>query len=216
MAGASSSTGTSGSSGGASPPGSGGAPPPGSGVPIAPTLFLTDPYEGDINPSEQNGFKLFLKATKERESADRIDVTQGNATEFLSKMSLDSSDFGWGALVHRIDIDDSGTNKKSLLRDYKDIKLEHVKQVALRTWGNKAAVFTTPFPAGNTMYVETIHPDTTAGDRIIFFQRVRSRMIAKRIRGSITDQSWNSLLTKKKHFQWTKTDGDIEHDGPTM
>ena len=75
MSGASSSTGTSGSSGGVPPPGTGGAPPPGTGVLVAPTLFLTDPYEGDINPSEQNGFKLFIKATKERESADRIDVT---------------------------------------------------------------------------------------------------------------------------------------------
>ena len=104
-------------------------------------------------------------------------------------MSLDSSDFGWGTLVHRIDIDDSGNNKKSLLRNYKDIKLEHVKQAALRTWGNKAAVFTTPFPTGTTLNVETIHPETTAGDRITFFQRIRSRMIAKRIRGSITNQS---------------------------
>ena len=190
----------------------------GSGNTIATVAFHTNPFEGNINPSDQqNGFKLYCQGTKEREVADRVEIAQQNATDFMEKMRSDSSDFCWGTLVHRIAVDDNTpATCKSILRNFKDITLDHVKKAAYITWGNKLATFLSDFPDDCQMKVEDISPTSREADKEVFFKRVKSQMIAKRIKGSITEASWKSLMNKKKHFKWTKSNGDIDNDGPTI
>ena len=73
------------------------------------TMFILDPYSSDINPGTGAGQKLFLKATEERTDAKRVDVTQGNAKEFLEMMTDDAKNFSWGSLVHRV-VDKDGAS----------------------------------------------------------------------------------------------------------
>ena len=88
----------------------------------ATTRFILDPYSSDINPGIESDRKLFLKATEERTDAKRVDVTQGNAKDFLELMTDDAKNFSWGTLVHRV-VDKDGV-RRSILRDIRKLTLE--------------------------------------------------------------------------------------------
>ena len=209
--------------GGRGPPGGGGPPggPPGPvaiGAPMAAAIprgfiFETDPFKCDINPATPEGLKLFLKATAEFSREDRIDATQDSEKEFMKAIRTDAANFAWGRLVHRVQIDDLPTYK-SLIKNYNEVTLLNVKQEALKTWGDKTSNIHTPFP--NVMNMEVLDPIHDIGDRMIFFRRVRSRMIAKRLQGIISSDSWASLLQYEHEFSWESQNGDQEFDGPTM
>ena len=50
----------------------------------------------------------------------------------------------------------------------------------------------------------------------MFFRRVWSKMIAKRIDSSLSSASWKVLFGKCKNFTWTGSNGDASYDGPMM
>ena len=68
------------------------------------------------------------------------------------------------------------------------------------------------------MDVETLNPATIQGDRDIFYARVRSQMIAKKVLVSIDSVTHKILFTKKNDFSWKDTGGteDFIYDGPTI
>ena len=181
--------------------------------------FLTNPYEGDIDPSDEKyGLNLFMKAIEPRPPALTVEVSQKYAKELLQMFEADSTSFAWGELVHTIPIaqDTQGlvTVSKSVIRNYTEVTLDQVKLQALKIWGDKKATLTSRFPTN--LIVEDLDPENSILDHKTFFLRVRSRMIAKRIEGSITVASWNSLLQKKSEFAWLNARGNFEYDGPTM
>lgn len=180
--------------------------------------FITDPYQGDINPADEKfGLRLFLSATEPRPAGLQFTVSQDKAKEILQAFEKDSTSYAWGELVHKVpvSVDNSGNDvKKSIIRNYTEVTLHHVKQQALKLWGNKNATLDTPFPG--VLEVQNLDPANDENDRKLYFLQVRSRMIAKRIEGSITPASWNSLLQKSKDFAWMRSNGNIEYDGPTM
>ena len=57
---------------------------------------------------------------------------------------------------------------------------------------------------------------TDLDDKLMFFGRVRSKMIDKRIESSLSSASWNVLFGKRKYFTWTSSNGVASYDGPTM
>lgn len=174
--------------------------------------FDVDPFQGDINPGTTEGQKLYLKATASLSTSERISVTQGNVRAFMDMIETDSNDFAWGELVNRIPV--SATDHKSLIFNYNEVSLDMVKAQATRIWANHEAVWDTPFPYLRS--VQRISPETNIAHQAIFFLRVRSRMIAKRIQGSITVASWKALLQRKDEFSWLNDRGNYDHDGPTM
>ena len=172
--------------------------------------FGVDPFENDINPATSEGQKLFLKATTER--ITKLTVSQQHVTKFMSAMEADSNSFSWGELVNLIPI--SVTDTKSLLTEYDEITLDHVKSQAYKVWGNHLATVVDPLP--DTFIVENIDPVNNMDHRKIFYLRVRSKMIAKRLQHSIDTASWETLIQHQDEFAWRNAKGNLDFDGPTM
>lgn len=177
-----------------------------------PKVFVADPYKGNINPATDRGFNLYKEATAKLPTADRIKMSPENAQKLLRLLERDAKDFGWGKIVHRVYT--SPSQRKSILRNYNKVSIENVKKQAYLIWGNKNANFHSQFP--EDMQVEDLDPEKDVLDEEIFYLRVRSGMIAKRIAGILTPDSYNSLLLQKKDFSWMEEDGEYVFDGPTM
>ena len=172
--------------------------------------FGVDPFENDINPATSEGQKLFLKATAERTT--KLIVSQAQVTKFMSAMEADSNSFAWGELVNLIPTSDTDT--KSLLTDFDEITLDHVKHQAYKVWGNHLATINDPLP--NDFRVENLDPVNDLNHRKIFYLRVRSKMIAKRLQHSIDAASWETLIQHQEDFAWRNAKGNLDYDGPTM
>ena len=179
------------------------------------TLFLIDPYEGDINPGSDIGLKLFNKATAELDNDDKLEIRQEKATAILDRFKQDASNYRWGRLVTAVEVDAIGTTK-NVFREHTDIKLEDIKKHARKTWGDRALTYANPIVAGE-LEVVNIDPSNTAADQPTFYARVRSRMISKRILACLTVKAVNSIMLDKKNFQWlNQTTGHYEIDGPSL
>ena len=61
--------------------------------------FLSDPFEGDINPGTADGAKLFATATKDRAKEDLLMISQSKVTDIMSSFRHDSNMFCWGKLI---------------------------------------------------------------------------------------------------------------------
>ena len=174
--------------------------------------FLTNPFDGDINPGTPDGLKLYNKAIAAPE--DKLSIQQKNANDIQAHFESDASDFGWGTLIGRVKID--GVNNgptKNILTETRELTLEMIQKHACTTWGNLDP-WATNLPASFT--VRTIDPATHASQRSVFFRRTRSTMIAKRIKASLDKASMKSLNLEKSKFQWRDANGTIHNDGPTM
>ena len=137
--------------------------------------WTEDPFRGNIRPGTTEGLKLYLKASAKIDEDDKYDVNIENAQKFLDDMSQDANNFGWGKLVRHVQV--SATDHKDLFKDHKDITFEHIKKQAYKTWGNHEADFATMLPDTNDL--QRIDPANSIDHQETFFQRVRSRMIAK-------------------------------------
>ena len=142
-------------------------------------VFQMDPYDGDINPATAEGAKLFTKATAAR--TNLLTLSQDKAKEVVSAFEEDAREFGWGAMVHKVQIvlDNNNALKKSILKDYRQVKLDRVKKEAERRWGTENLPFEDPVPT--PMIIRNIEPSTTAADRPVFYARIKATMIATRI-----------------------------------
>ena len=64
--------------------------------PVPPEVFETNPFSGNINPSNANGLKLYQAATSSRdEQPDLLSLKIANATQFIDAMKEDATKFGW-------------------------------------------------------------------------------------------------------------------------
>ena len=134
-----------------------------------------------------------------------------NAQKFLDQMTRDTNMFGWGILVRMVQV---GNNQyKNILVDHKDVTEIDMKRQAYKTWGNHLATFQDPVPDGYNL--QQIMPGQIPGHVEIFYRRVRSRMIAKRIIGYLKTADYEVLKNKAKLFTW-KGHGEEEMDGPTI
>ena len=81
------------------------------------------------------------------------------------------------------------------------------------TWGTVGNDFNTAIPATKT--VADLDPATDAAHLPLFYQRVKSGMIAERIKGYLKLSDWENLQNDAVDFTWAGTYG-VENDGPTM
>ena len=178
-------------------------------------IFVTDPYKADINPATDSGQKLFLKATAELDEKKKFDMIMDNSQKFIDLVTTDAQSFGWGELVYGIPVSISGTTvgTKNMLDKYAEITLDMILSQAYRTWGSKTATVADPVP--NDHVICDLDAASDQDDKKTFFRRVKSRMIAKRIKGYLKLSDWNTLKNQADKFTWTSAEGD-EYDGPTM
>ena len=185
---------------------------------MAARTFLLDPFRGNINPGETNGMKLYLSATKERDDEKKFTVRSDTAKAFMDAMVDDSTHFGWESLVDAIRID--GGNDLSILRDMRKLKVDNVLLEAKKTWNDWTTDPTSTVPRTRTDFtvldIDPTSPNPNhAHHEAQFYRRVRSKMIWKRVVGSISQASKNALMSKKDYFRWQTSTGSFEYDGPT-
>ena len=207
-----------GNPGGGNPGGNPGGGNPGGNpqpVPHVPNhrqvLFVDDPFKGNINPGTSEGAKLYMKATATMDDDDKFDITIVNAQKFLDHITRDTNTFGWGMLVHTIQV--RNNEFKNILVDHKDITESDIKRQAHKTWGNHRATFQDVVPEGYALQHITQGQNPDHVDT--FYCRVHSRMIVKRIIGYLKTVDYEVLKNKAKLFTW-KGHGDEEVDGPTI
>ena len=117
----------------------------------------------------------------------------------------DTDNFGWGPYVRSIQV--SATDYKSLLED--------MRRQAYKTWGKHDAIFADVVPAAQVL--ETIAPSNVNLPHLeAFYNRVKTKMIAKRIRGYLKKDDIEVLKTSRDTISWKGTSGIVEEDGPTM
>ena len=180
--------------------------------PMAAPVYTSDPFEGDINPGDTAGIKLFTLATAERDKSEKLAISQDKVTEIMSAFLQDSNSFGWGILINQIP--DAAGNNLSILEDFDKVTLDQVKAQSAKTFNNFG------FALGNDLpdpMVQTVLDPANNGDHLrMFYRQSRSRMIAKRIQNSLTSASWKVLFSKRKHYSWRAPNGTVSYDGPTM
>ena len=190
---------------------------PSRNVPIFPTVamttFISDPFEGDINPGETNGQKLFTLATAERSKDSKIVISQENAATVMNLLRQDSNSFGWSILTGCIS--NSAGTMLSILENSHLLTLDLVKKQAARTFFDLSFDINLDLP--DPLVSSPFDPASGDADHLsMFYRRSRSRMIAKRLQNSLTATSWTTLFSKRKHFTWTAANGTVSYDGPTM
>jgi len=104
--------------------------------------------------------------------------------------------FGWGPLVRVIPVSDTET--KNLLKEHRDISEEDIKKQAYKTWGNHTATHATVLPADFTL--QDIDPANVATDQVVFYCRVRSRMIARRAIGYLKSADYEVLKNRESVY----------------
>ena len=105
-----------------------------------------------------------------------------------------ASSFGWGSLVNVVP--DPYGQFKSILSQTKRISLEDVQWQAHTIWGDPTS--TASLPA--TFTIRPIDPENNPLDRPVFFQRVRSQMIAKCITNWLTSSSLKALKIIRRAY----------------
>ena len=175
--------------------------------------FVTDPYQGNINPGSSDGAKLYKTATEALSDGKKIEIILKNAHQLLRQLIDDANKFGWEDLFFGIPKDDQG-GTLSLDTDSQKITKNMILKQAYKTWGNKDATFADNVP--DTKTVETLSPETDATHRPHFYRRVKSKMIALRVKGYMTAADWENLRNDKDLFTWNKTGSGHEMDGPTI
>ena len=180
------------------------------------TQFVNNPYQANFNPSDKVGAQLYVEATKSFSEDKRIEVTQKNVTKFMDQMKSDARKLFWSPLINLVDTNVAGNAKKQILEDFDSLSLDDVKKQAERIWNNPRAAHDDPLPGTFTISdLNNIATDTTEQEQ--YYKRNRSVMIADRIEGVISTDSYKDLMLQKEEFTWTSpNDGHPLHDGPTM
>ena len=172
-------------------------------------IFVSNPYQADINPSTSNGLKMYQNATAKRDPL--LNPRIKSKKEFLDAMKSDAVSFGWGTLINKIDV--AGT-EYSILSDVQKLDVDKVRAHMSKYLYIRNSTQVPPDNCNMTLF--DIDPDNVAADKVTFYARVRSNMIGERIWNSLNQSSQTSLQTHAKKFIWKSTTGDQLYDGPTM
>ena len=159
--------------------------------------FVADPYQGNINPGSSDGAKLYKTATEALPDGKKIEIILKNSHQLLRQLIDDANRFGWVDLFFGIPKDDQG-GTLSLDTDSQKITKEMILKQAYKTWGDKDATFTDDVP--DTKTVETLSPETDVTHRPHFYRKVKSKMIALRVKGCMTVADWENLRNDKDLF----------------
>ena len=137
------------------------------------TTYLSDPFEGDINPKTSSGQRLHTLAAADQKKEELLSINKENLANIMSAFRHDASSFGWGCLINDIKTNNN-VIKLKILEDFYASTLALAKAQAIKTWHNHNATATTVFPMD--MVHTTIDPVDTAKreDKKTFFCCVRA------------------------------------------
>ena len=130
------------------------------------TTFISDPFEGEINPGDSSGLKLFTLTMAERSKDDKLIISQDKVKDVMAAFRQDSNNFGWGILVNQI-MDASGVSL-CILSDFEACTLDLVKAQAVPTFKDLTHNVADAFPADTSQIALT--PSTDNDHKTMFFR----------------------------------------------
>ena len=161
---------------------------------------ITNPYFKDIDLETSDGIKLFTKAIEgPKELTDKFDMSQSTVRAFRKRAIKASKNFNWGKVVSSID--NGAGEAVNLLTGYSKLSITNVVSAAHKTWG---------IVNSGDMISEA---GITEAD---VQRRIRSVIIARWCRASMTSAAETRLDLDESKFQYEYASGAIEDDGPTM
>ena len=171
--------------------------------------FETNPFAGNINPSTIEGSKLYLKATEVPPLNQRVNVSIETGHEVRNVLENDRSTFAWGKLIAKVP--DAMRNERDIIKNYKCLSLEDCIKYANTFLGD--GTLTNP---GQNRTLMELDPANDPDHRIMFYKRVRSKMISQRLQGRLDAESWATLMTEREKFSWFEQTGEVFYEGGTM
>ena len=126
-------------------------------APVVMTTFISDPFEGEINPGDSSGLKLFTLTMAERSKDDKLIISQDKVKDVMAAFRQDSNSFGWGILVNQI-MDASGVSL-CILSDFEACTLDLVKAQAVPTFKDLTHNVADAFPADTSQIALTSSTD---------------------------------------------------------
>ena len=172
-------------------------------------VFILDPYYGDINPGTSAGRYLFNKATAQLDHSKRIHVSIENSKKVKSYLEELASTYGWGELVHQVN--DKNGKPRSIINEYKLLTVEDIQRQSLIYLADNT---TLDVPLDKVCC--PLLPNVIGRDKIKFYLKVRSKMIAKVINGHFTIASLTNLRNSSDKYRWKDANGQYFDDSPTM
>ena len=148
--------------------------------------FALNPYESNINPAKDDGRKLYIAATKEREADKKLTVNQETSKAFMEMMTHDCAKFAWGEMVTGVWITDGDKtvtpvvrgNTLSMLKDTRKLDIRFVLNQAKMVWADFNHKPSDPKPSAKADFQKSvIQPWNGGNDQTQFYMRVRSKMI---------------------------------------
>jgi hypothetical protein len=144
--------------------------------------FVSNPYQGNINPTTSNGLKMYQSATTARETLLTPKIK--TKKEFLDAMASDSARFGWGSLINQVVV---GGESFSILKDVQKLDVDKVRQHTSKFLYQDNS--TDVPPENHFMTLFAINPENDNNHKNIFYARVKINMIGQRIWNSLSQQS---------------------------
>ena len=174
--------------------------------------FIDNPFEGDFNPCDPLGQKLFLEATSfEVKDEDKFSIAYENTTKIVDLFSSLSNCFGWGRLVHNIKV---SNNTYSIIRNHKMVSITDV-QLQAESYYAPAKHVANPHTDFD-FKIEMLQPEQDNAHKRRFYNRVRSTIIAKAILAHIAPASVKALSLEKSLYTWIDSNGNEKIDGPSL
>ena len=116
-----------------------------------------------------------------------------------------------GKLINMID--DNKVGCVRVLGDFTLCNLKLVQEETARTWLKHDHKNGDPYTKTSKVAFD---PATDLDDKLMFFRRVRFKMIAKRTESSLSSASWKVLFGKLKHYTGAGCNGVASYNGPKM
>ena len=171
--------------------------------------FPTTPYSGIIDLNTEAGKKLYLRATEPLLSTEKhLSSTNTPYQQFMDYIKEDSKNFGYGNEVHAIK--NSSTTTEIIINQSSELLLEHVQKSSYKVWGNSSYDNITPLPS--SFIVQDLKPWLSTDDYNSHFLRIRSTMLAIRLKKILVHSDYTSLMASKEKFIWKHENGQEEYN----
>ena len=178
--------------------------------------MVTYPYEGNIDVDDKQGLMLFNKATEALSLEKKLALTQQNGPVIHQMVKDKSRLYHWGIVLSKIPQDTTDPSSfKSLVIQPMLVSLESGMKAASTCWSKEDYSNDKDklLPVQNI--VATLDPNNP-DDVVLHYERTRRIMIAKALLGMFKSGALNTIMLKKKLFQYKTSADKIYEDGPTI
>ena len=178
--------------------------------------MVIDPYAENIDVDNKQGLLLFNKATEVLPVEKKLALTQQNGPVIHQMIKDKSSLYYWEIVLSKIPQDTTDPSSfKSLVIQPMLVSLESVMKAASKCWAKEDYSYDKDKPLPVQNIVATLDP-SNPDDVALHYEKTRRIMIAKALLGMFKSGALNTIMLKKKLFQYKTFADKVYEDGPTI